>query len=133
MGSVSAYRRDHDGLGPMLRRSNNLTDAGPRNQTLSDQTTMFSCAQHARRGATMAISATTTAEYPGWIKIWFGLDAVLALFPPLYWAASGPQPAPLGLPLAVLYFSVTGLCIACSIVVAYLIESRDGNFTGGTP
>jgi hypothetical protein len=67
---------------PIPRRSNNLTDAGPRNQTLSDQKRCFH-AQRARPGATMAISATTTVEYPGWIKSRCRLVAMLAVSPPI--------------------------------------------------
>ncbi|MGE4480243.1 hypothetical protein [Acidocella sp.] len=69
-------------------------------------------------------------EYPGWIKLWFALDAALALLPPIYWAASGPTPAVFGLPLSVFYFILTGASITGSIVTAYAIEVKRGNFEG---
>jgi hypothetical protein len=69
-------------------------------------------------------------EYPGWIKYWFALDAILALLPPVYWAASGPEPSVLGLPLSVFYFILTGASITGSIMVAYAIEVKRGNFEG---
>lgn len=74
--------------------------------------------------------ALVSHEYPGWIKCWFALDAFLALFPPIYWAASGPSPSVLGLPLSVFYFVLTGVLIAGSIVAAYLVEVKQGNFEG---
>lgn len=69
-------------------------------------------------------------EYPGWIKCWFGLDAILALLPPVYLAASGAAPSVLGLPLSVFYFILTGSSITFSIVAAYIIEVKRGNFEG---
>lgn len=60
------------------------------------------------------------------INIWFSLDLVLALFPPLYWAASGRSPQVLGLPLSVTYFLVVGAFISASIVVAFMAETRSG-------
>jgi hypothetical protein len=76
------------------------------------------------------IPRLTRPEYPAWIKWWFAVDAVLALFPPLYWAMSGRDPLVLGLPISVFYFALTGLCITVSVVAAYLVESRQGNFDG---
>jgi hypothetical protein len=69
-------------------------------------------------------------EYPGWIKCWFALDAVLALLPPIYWAASGPAPSVFGLPLSVFYFILVGASITGSIVAAYAVEVKRGNFEG---
>ena len=69
-------------------------------------------------------------EYPAWIKYWFALDAILALLPPIYWAASGPSPSVLGLPLSVFYFILTGASITGSVVAAYAVEVKRGNFNG---
>lgn len=74
--------------------------------------------------------AHSGVEYPLWIKVWFAFDAILALLPPVYWAASGRDPSILGLPLSVFYFAVTGACISASIVVAFVVETRQGNFEG---
>ncbi len=58
------------------------------------------------------------------IMAWFALDAILGLFPPLYWAASGPNPYILGLPLSVFYFVAVGLFISASLVVAYFVDEQ---------
>lgn len=67
----------------------------------------------------------TVADMAGtkpWILVWFALDTVLALLPPVYWAASGSRPLILGLPLSVFYFVSLGLFITASLVVAYLVD-----------
>lgn len=81
-------------------------------------------------GAGALALARTGSEYPFWIRAWFALDAILALLPPIYWAASGRDPSILGLPLSVFYFALTGACISASIVVAFAVETRRGNFEG---
>lgn len=58
------------------------------------------------------------------VKIWFALDAVVALAPPLYWAADGRTTPIAGIPAALFYFLAVSTCITASIVVAYL-EDRD--------
>jgi hypothetical protein len=61
-----------------------------------------------------------------WITAWFALDAIVALAPPIYWAANG-QTAPIfGLPTAVFYFVAVAVCITASIVVAYAVEASNG-------
>ncbi|WP_030019721.1 hypothetical protein, partial [Streptomyces monomycini] len=51
---------------------------------------------------------------------WFALDAVLALAPPVYWAAGDPrfQSGP-GIPLSVCYFLVLGAHISAGVVALY--------------
>lgn len=61
-----------------------------------------------------------------WIAAWFAIDAVVALAPPIYWAADGDMTPILGLPAAVLYFVAVAVCITASIVAAYAAESRNG-------
>jgi hypothetical protein len=62
------------------------------------------------------------------IKAWFILDAVVALAPPLYWAADGSTKPILGLPAALFYFLAVGTCIAASVVVAYFDDRARGEF-----
>ncbi len=57
---------------------------------------------------------------------WFLADIVLGLLPPLYWAANGPSPPVLGLPLSVAYFLLIAVFISASIVVAFWWERREG-------
>ena len=61
-----------------------------------------------------------------WIGAWFVLDAIVALAPPLYWAVDGKTTPILGLPAAVFYFIAVSVCIAGSIVAAYVAEARSG-------
>ncbi|WP_206506793.1 PT domain-containing protein [Streptomyces chrestomyceticus] len=58
---------------------------------------------------------------------WFALDAVLALAPPVYWAAGDPrfQGGP-GLPLSVCYFLALGAHISAGVVALYGVESARG-------
>ena len=56
------------------------------------------------------------------VMAWFALDAILALFPPLYWVMSGSSPYILGLPLSIFYFAGVGLFISASFVVAYFVD-----------
>ena len=58
--------------------------------------------------------------------VWFLADIILGLLPPLYWAANGPSPAILGLPLSVSYFLLVAIFISASIVVAFSLERREG-------
>ncbi len=60
------------------------------------------------------------------VTLWFVADMVLALAPPLYWAASGPLPAIFGVPLSMAYFLLIGLFISASVVVAFVAERRAG-------
>ncbi|MET0529561.1 MAG: hypothetical protein ABW003_14720 [Microvirga sp.] len=60
------------------------------------------------------------------VRLWFVLDAVLALAPPLYWAADGHTSPILGLPGALTYFLAVGTCITASLIAAYLVERSSG-------
>ena len=62
-----------------------------------------------------------------YIWIWFALDALLALFPPVYWVAAQPTPI-LGLPCSIIYFSVLGIFITASLLAAYWDDERRGAF-----
>ena len=63
------------------------------------------------------------SSLPAYVKAWFAADLFLALFPPLHWAARGPDPL-FGAPLALLYVFGTSAFIAASVVVAYLAGRR---------
>jgi hypothetical protein len=59
------------------------------------------------------------SSLPAYVKLWFVADLFLALFPPLQWAARGPDPI-FGAPLALFYVFATSAFIAASVVTAYL-------------
>ena len=52
------------------------------------------------------------------IPLWFAVDAVLALMPPLHWAAGGSAPI-LGVPRVLLYLFGVSAFIAASVIAAY--------------
>ncbi|MEI5098169.1 hypothetical protein RB200_05360 [Streptomyces sp. PmtG] len=56
---------------------------------------------------------------------WFGLDAVLALVPPVYWTAGAPR-FQSGIPLSVCYFLALGTHISAGVVVLYGVEAARG-------
>lgn len=60
------------------------------------------------------------------VMLWFVLDAVFALAPPLYWAANGQTAAILGLPGALTHFLAVGTWITASLIAAYLVERSSG-------
>lgn len=60
---------------------------------------------------------------PRYVQVWFALDALLALAPPLYWSADRATSAILGIPLAMLYFLAVGAFITLSLVVANYSEA----------
>jgi hypothetical protein len=62
---------------------------------------------------------------PTFIKIWFAVDLVLALFPPVHWAMSGGDPI-LGVPRSLFYLYGAGALIAASIVAAYFADRSLG-------
>ena len=74
----------------------------------------------------MVTSAEKGADrvLPRWIAVWFAIDALVALTPPLYWAFDGASAPVLGIPAAVLYFVAVSSCIAASIVAAFIAEFR---------
>ena len=70
----------------------------------------------------MAVHREVPRKRAPWISVWFFLDAVVALAPPLYWAVDGSQELFLGLPTPVWYFIAVAAFITASIVAAYLSE-----------
>jgi hypothetical protein len=77
---------------------------------------------HNREREKMLRSLAAMSGTRPFILVWFALDAIFALLPPVYWAASGVRPTILGLPLSVFYFVSLGLFITASLVVAYLVD-----------
>lgn len=65
---------------------------------------------------------------PFLISVWFLMDAVLCLFPPIYWIAGGPRPVILGFPCSVVYYIGMGVFITASLLVAYWSDERRGAF-----
>ena len=61
----------------------------------------------------------------GIIKLWFLIDVVIALAPPLYWTADGRTNPIAGIPAALFYFLAVSLCITASLVAAYLLDDAD--------
>ena len=57
------------------------------------------------------------------VKIWFVIDALIALAPPLYWLADKHKALSiLGLPVTLCYFLLVGLSITASILYACWVE-----------
>jgi len=76
----------------------------------------------------MSEMPTATKPRAAYVSIWFALDAVLALFPPVYWVFAGPTPQIFRLPGSIIYFVALVIFIAASIVAAYLDDERRGAF-----
>jgi hypothetical protein len=76
----------------------------------------------------MSVAAVGKIEraQPRWVTVWFLIDAIVALAPPLYWAFDGDSTPIYGIPAAVLYFVAVSTCIAASIIAAYATETRSG-------
>jgi hypothetical protein len=63
------------------------------------------------------------------VRIWFAANALLALLPPLYWAADAHREATmLGMPVTLFYFLAISISITASILYAYWEESASGEF-----
>lgn len=62
------------------------------------------------------------------VRLWFVLDAVIALAPPLYWSADKYKALILGIPATLFYFLIVCLTITGSILYAYWEESSRGTF-----
>jgi hypothetical protein len=71
---------------------------------------------------------TPVTPRSGFVAIWFVLDAILALFPPIYWVAGGPTPLIAGIPCSVVYFVVLAAFIVGSLIAAYYDDERRGAF-----
>jgi hypothetical protein len=67
------------------------------------------------------------------VSIWFILDAVLALFPPVYWVAGGPTPLIAGIPCSIVYFVLLTAFICGSLIAAYVDDERRGAFRTSAP
>lgn len=63
---------------------------------------------------------------PLWITLWFILDAIVALAPPLYLAVDGKTTLILGLPIGIFYFVAVGIFISMSIIAACWAEAASG-------
>ncbi|WP_339085459.1 hypothetical protein [Hyphomicrobium sp. ghe19] len=61
---------------------------------------------------------------PGWIRLWFAFDAVIAMAPPVYWLFAEPAESITGIPNALVYFLLVGTIICASIIAAYLVQVR---------
>lgn len=72
------------------------------------------------------VRSVSRGQRARWITAWFMIDAVVALAPPIYWAANGEMTPILGLPAAVFYFIAVAVCITASIIAAYWAEARIG-------
>ena len=62
------------------------------------------------------------------IRLWFVLDAAIALAPQLYWSADNYRTPILGIPATLFYFLIVSLLITGSILYAYWEESSRGEF-----
>ncbi len=68
-------------------------------------------------------------KIPSYILAWFFLDAFLALTPPLYWMVNDYRMILIfGIPASLAYFIFISVFIALSLVVAYIVEERNGAF-----
>lgn len=57
------------------------------------------------------------------IPLWFLADVVVALAPPLHWAAGNGKLWFSGLPVSLIYFCGSGAFIAASILFAHWVEA----------
>ncbi len=76
----------------------------------------------------MARSNPSRRDRSMFVSAWFVLDAIVTLFPPLYWLAGGPRPTLLGLPCSVIYFIGAGIFVTASLLAAYWDDERRGAF-----
>lgn len=63
-------------------------------------------------------------QLPAWIRLWFVVDAVIAMAPPVYWLFGEPAEFVTGIPNALIYFLLVGMIICASIIAAYIAEAR---------
>lgn len=59
---------------------------------------------------------------PGWVRLWFSIDLILALLPPLHWIFGVPVRV-LGAPMVLVYLFGSCAVIAASVVAAYFATS----------
>jgi hypothetical protein len=74
----------------------------------------------------MSNEQSLTPSWRGLIKLWFLVDVIVALAPPLYWAMDGDMTPVVGVPAALFYFLAVNAFITLSLVVAYLVDPADG-------
>ncbi|KKM89570.1 hypothetical protein LCGC14_1247380 [marine sediment metagenome] len=66
---------------------------------------------------------------PIFIIVWFYLDAIIALAPPIYWIVNDYRIMFIfGMPATLFYFISVAVCIVCSLIAAYLVEEKQGAF-----
>jgi hypothetical protein len=71
---------------------------------------------------------TPVTPRSSFVAIWFVLDAILALFPPIYWVAGAPTPLIAGIPCSIVYFVLLSAFIVGSLLAAYADDERRGAF-----
>lgn len=81
----------------------------------------------------MSITPTVPRPRARYVWIWFALDAVLALCPPIYCLAGQPRPKIFGLPCSIVYFGTLGMFITGSLLAAYRDDERRGAFKVSVP
>jgi hypothetical protein len=60
------------------------------------------------------------------ITLWFGINTVIALAPPIYWYVDSVSTPVLGLPATLAYFLIVSFSITASILAAYADDVRKG-------
>ncbi|MGO4686290.1 hypothetical protein [Hyphomicrobium sp. 2TAF46] len=63
------------------------------------------------------------SKLPSWIRLWFIVDAVVAMAPPVYWLFAEPAAFITGIPNGLIYFLLVGSIICASIIAAYFAEA----------
>lgn len=61
-------------------------------------------------------------------RVWFLVNAVIALLPQLHWAVGGHEQRIFGQPATLAYFLLVSISIAASLIYAYWEESARGEF-----
>lgn len=70
--------------------------------------------------------AVDASRTPAWLMVWFVLDAVVSLAPPIYWAMDGDTTPIFGLPAVVAYFLGASTFTAASVLAAYFVDVQRG-------
>jgi hypothetical protein len=63
--------------------------------------------------------AQLSRSAPPWVRLWFYIDLILVLMPPVHWVFGTPARI-LGIPLVLIYLFGSAIVIAASVVAAYL-------------
>lgn len=64
------------------------------------------------------------ARLPNFVKVWFILDLILALAPPLHWTL-GTAERIHGVPRSLVYIYGVAIFVAASVVIAYLAPREE--------